>query len=360
MTSGHAFDPAASIEPPASFEPLRRRIDSTLHDFLVQQCSATATVDAEATALLGEVDRVVQSGGKRLRPAFCVLGHVAAGGDQDDRIFKAAAAIELLHTFALIHDDVMDEANERRGAPSSRVRLTALRREGGRPEDADRFGLAGAILAGDLAVVLADQLLLDSGFPPDRLAAGLHRYHRMRMEAAVGQFLDLWGAGIEVGPERARRIASLKSGSYTVEGPLEIGASLAGASLEVMATLSRYGAPLGEAFQIRDDLDSALEARAGQDLAQGTPTVLLALARQGADADDARFLRDCVGRSTEDPDDVERLRQVLHRSGGVAAAVALVNKLVARARAGLDARILDPEAVSALDDLAAAMALAEA
>jgi len=230
---------------------LRDRVDDTLSTFLAARRQETEWVDPRATVLIDEVIRLVAAGGKRLRPTFCYWGYRAAGAEDDDLILKAASALELLHTFALIHDDLIDGSTERRGAPSSSVALSDVARERG-VADPDAFASSAALLAGDLATVLADRLLLEAGFPPMTLGRALARYHTMRIEMATGQILDLLGPPAD--EREARLVASLKGGGYTVERPLLIGATLAGGTIQQHAVLSRYGAPLGEAFQLRDDL----------------------------------------------------------------------------------------------------------
>jgi geranylgeranyl diphosphate synthase type I len=203
--------------------------------------------------MIEEIQRLIEAGGKRLRPTFCYWGHRAAGGADGEAIVKAAAAIELLHTMALVHDDLMDGTPERRNAPTTVPRLIGEARHRGLGRgDPVAFAEAGAVLVGDLAAVLADHLILESGFPAAALARALAPYHDMRTDMAVGQFLDL--ALVPVDASAARRIAALKGGSYTVEGPLLVGAALADATPFVWARLRRFGAPLGEAFQLRDDL----------------------------------------------------------------------------------------------------------
>ena len=166
---------------------------------------------------------------------------------------KASAALELLHTMALVHDDLMDGTPERRGVPTTMPRLSdEARARGLGTGDPEAFGESGALLVGDLAAVLADRLMLESGFPAAALARGLAPYHEMRTDMAIGQFLDL--ALVTVDPAASRRIAALKGGSYTVEGPLLVGSALAGGTTFVETRLRRFGAPLGEAFQLRDDL----------------------------------------------------------------------------------------------------------
>jgi len=227
---------------------VRDRVDDVLRAFLKARRQELEWIDPRATEPIREVIRLFEAGGKRIRPAFCYWGFRAAGGPDGEPIVRAAAALELLHTMALIHDDVIDGAAARRGRPTAHARQTKAAARRGAP-DPERVGTGVAILAGDLAAVLADQLLLESGFPPDRLTAALERYHRMRTEMAAGAYLAIAGAETD-----ARRLAFLKGGSYTVEGPLVIGAALAGASVQIVARLERYGEPLGEAFQLLDDL----------------------------------------------------------------------------------------------------------
>ena len=242
----------ALVEPPA-LEVIRGRVERVLESFLLARRDEMAALAAEAAALVDEIRRLVAAGGKRIRPAFCYWGHRAAGGPDGEPILRAAAALELFHTFALIHDDVMDESDTRRSVPSAHARFADARARSAGRADAARYGRSVAVLAGDLAAVLADDLLLGSGFPPDRLLPAHRRYIRMQTEVAAGQFLDVGGAGSK-DEATARRVASLKTGAYTVEGPLHIGALLAGGSPDVLSALSRFAEPLGRAFQHRDDV----------------------------------------------------------------------------------------------------------
>jgi geranylgeranyl diphosphate synthase, type I len=232
---------------------LARRVDDVLFGFLADVRGELVTIDAGSVVLVEEIERLLHAGGKRLRPAFCYWGYRAAGGGDDggpgEPIVRAAASLELLHTMALIHDDLMDGARERRGVLAS---APALERAAG-PSAPPGYGGSAAILAGDLSAVLADRLLLDAGFSPTRLLSALDRYHGMRLRMAAGQFLDI--AGLAQDAETARHAAGLKGGVYTVEGPLRIGAALAGADADVETVLQAYGEPLGVAFQFRDDLE---------------------------------------------------------------------------------------------------------
>jgi geranylgeranyl diphosphate synthase, type I len=229
------------------------RVNEALGTFLGVRRQEVHRKEPQAALLIDEILRLVRAGGKRVRPAFCYWGYRAAGGADGPPIVKAAAAIELLHTMALVHDDLIDGTPVRRGVPTTKPRLSAEAREHGLGSgDPDAFGGSGALLVGDLAAVLADRLLLGSGFPAAALARALVPYHAMRTDMAIGQFLDI--AVMPVDPTAARRIAALKGGSYTVEGPLLVGSALAGGTTFVETRLGRFGIPLGEAFQLRDDL----------------------------------------------------------------------------------------------------------
>jgi len=215
-------------------EAVRSRVDAVLATELRARRAELEALDPSAGILVEELERLVGAGGKRLRPAFCYLGY--------------RAALELLHTFALVHDDVMDEAVERRGVETTQVRFA--RSFAG--SSAGR-GRSAAVLVGDLAAVLAEALFRASGFPPERLDEAFVRFDRMRLGMAAGQYLDLLGAARR-DLASAVHVAELKTGSYTVEGPLLIGAALAGASDDVETRLLDYGRPAGEAFQLRDDV----------------------------------------------------------------------------------------------------------
>jgi geranylgeranyl diphosphate synthase type I len=237
---------------------LRSRVDAVLTTFLDERLRAADRLDPAARPPIQEIGRLLSAGGKRIRPAFCYWGFRAAGGEdrgsRDEPIVRAAAALELLHTMALVHDDLIDGAKERRGVPSTVAWFAERAEELEAKGEPTAFGQTMAVLVGDLAGVLADHLLLESGFSSDELAVAFTVYHPMREEMAIGQYLTLAGSGDVVAPDRARRVAALKGGGYTVEGPLRIGAALADGTDAVAECLSRFGRPLGEAFQLRDDL----------------------------------------------------------------------------------------------------------
>jgi geranylgeranyl diphosphate synthase type I len=281
----------------ANASALTHRIEATLETFFDGCIHELASDDAAgAVPLIEEIRRVVRSGGKRLRPIFCIVGFRAGDGGVQAPILRAASALELLHTMALIHDDLMDGATRRRGEPSSPERFRAMARDGEVASDPARFALSGALLAGDLAAVLADKLLRESGFAPDALARARIPYDAIRIDMAAGQFLDV--SGLARRTDEVRSAARLRGGAYTVEGPLLIGAALAGAGTDVVGSLRDYGRALGEAFQLKDDL---VDGEASSDVSPEVVNDLVARARAALEgsvvrADVVRDLDDLARR----------------------------------------------------------------
>ena len=273
----------------------------------------------------------VAAGGKRLRPAFCYWGAVAAGGRGDEpELVDMCAALELLHAFALIHDDVMDGSATRRGAPALHAGFAADHAAARWAGESRRYGDGLAILAGDLAFVLADTLVDQAPAEARRL------WHRLRIELVAGQWVDVVAAaGTARSPDLARWVARYKSGRYTVERPLHLGATLAGGT-HLTAGFSAFGEPLGQAFQLRDDVlgvfgePSQTGKPAGDDLREGKPTLLLALAAERAAPAD-RVLLARIGCADLDEGEVGELRRLFERCGARAAVEDEITRLTALA-----------------------------
>jgi geranylgeranyl diphosphate synthase type I len=288
---------------PTRIADLVGEIEGTLADFLTNQVALLEGVDPALGSFARTARDLVLAGGKRLRPTFAYWGWRGIVGPEESvaPVLPALAALELMHTFALVHDDVMDESATRRGRPTAHRIFAAQHDAAGRLGDAERFGSSSAVLVGDLCLVWADQLLGRAAVPTATLFTVRARYDQMRIEAVAGQYLDILGEA-EPGTwsvERAMLVARHKTASYTVQRPLQFGAALAGSDslsgtaarigvhqAAVHEAYGRYGAAVGEAFQLCDDLlgvygDPAVTGKpAGDDLRTGKPTALLMLARQ--------------------------------------------------------------------------------
>lgn len=319
MEREHTVTPNDRADPPdlpREVEVIGAPVRARLAAVLDQAIAEWVPIDPDLERPLASIRRLVLSGGKRLRPAFCYWAFVGAGGRPDDPVVvDAGAALELLHAFALIHDDVMDESVRRRGAPTVHVEYAAIHRKRGWSGNPGRFGEGAAILVGDLAHVLANQLVVGLGERAGRV------WNQLAIEVNVGQYLDVIGtARGSVDLPTARRISRYKSGKYTIERPLHLGAALAGHLDELGGSLSAYGEPLGEAFQLRDDLlgvfgdPSRMGKPVGEDLLEGKPTPLLAVARQRCTGEEAALLQR-VGDPTLDAAGVAAVRAVLESCG---------------------------------------------
>jgi geranylgeranyl diphosphate synthase type I len=354
-------DPRAAARPvpvpvPAFVVAIGAGVGQRIAALLDADLARWRAVDPDLDGPLRSLRDLVMAGGKRLRPAFCHWAFVGRGGDPaDPRVVEAGAALELLHISALIHDDVIDGSQRRRGMAT--VHAESERRHAFRSwrGDPGRFGEGTAILVGDMASVYADILLGNAS----RAAIGV--FDELRLEVNAGQLLDLLGsARDDASPQRARQICRYKSAKYTVERPLHLGAALADpAHLSVVAAhLTNYGLPLGEAFQLKDDLlgtfgDPTVTGKpVGEDLREGKPTLLYALARDRASGEAARLLAERYGAPDLTADEVIALQEVFEATGARAQVEATVDGLVDHSLEAAAALPVTDEAREALIELA--------
>ena len=332
---------------------VKGRVDERLRAFFEERRRAAgALAGPEAVELARSVEALTLRGGKRLRPAVLVAAYCAVDEEGAwERCLSACAALELLQSHLLIHDDWMDGDDERRGGPSVHA---ALRRAHGD----DHLGASLAILAGNLANTWGWGLLLaERAFPEDRRARAVDAYLEMQRRVVYGQQLDL------LGTERVGDMVRLKTGSYTVQGPLRLGACLAGANDAQLEALRRFGEPLGEAFQIRDDLLGTFgDPRAtgkpnGSDLRAGKRSSLVRMAETTL-APEARVPLEAVLRRAEaDEVAVRRARRLLEEQGVREAVERRLDRLLERSTAALEGAPLTARGRAMLGDLARRMAV---
>jgi geranylgeranyl diphosphate synthase type I len=344
-----------TVAPPPSLATIAARVDERLRTLLTSERERWAELDEILARPAEEVARLVMSGGKRLRPAFCFWGFVGAGGDPAEQIaIDAGGAFELMHAFALFHDDVMDDADTRRGEPTIHALATTEHAQAGWAGESRRFGEGVAILVGDLAFVYADQLLVDAP------QAAWKLWNELRIELNIGQYLDIVGSVTrERDVARAERISRYKSGKYTIERPLHLGAALAAPDHidDLLPALSDYGLPLGDAFQMRDDVmgafgDAEVTGKpVGGDLREGKPTPLLARAVARADAAQQVVLAR-VGDTAMDDATVAAIQTVIVDTGALADLEVTITRLTDDAVAAIERAPIDPDARRELISLA--------
>jgi geranylgeranyl diphosphate synthase, type I len=364
---------------PADLSYVREQVGRALAGFLGRQRAVLAGIDGGLAPGLDAISDLL-AGGKRLRPAFCYWGWRAAGGGAStehaesaesagpagaagEHILIAAAALELLHAGALVHDDVMDGSATRRGQPAVHRKFAAMHAAGGWRGSADSFGTGAAILLGDLLLGWSGELLRASGLPAAALRRGQPVLDAMRTEMIAGQYLDLVGQAAGAGTvASALRVVRYKSAKYTVEGPLLLGAALAGPAGtggRLAAACSAYGIPLGVAFQLRDDVLGVFgdPAETGKpvtdDLREGKRTVLVALAADRADTAQASVLNRHLGDPRLGEAAAAQVRGVLTDTGALAECERMIRGSVREALAALADAPFTAEARTALAELAA-------
>ena len=333
---------------PLDAEGLRVRVDRALAGLLDRELAALGFLGDDAAPVVASLSQFVLEAGKRLRPAFVYWGYRGAGGRPDgpaaEATIRAACSVELLHACALIHDDIMDGSDVRRGRPAVHVGFADLHRGHAWRGDPAAFGEGAAVLMGDLAFTWADVALAEAGLPEGRLAAALRVFNRLRSELMGGQYLDLLEASRGSPSEPAvRRVLVYKSGKYSIERPLHLGHAIAAGAPPLADAYSAYGLPLGEAFQLRDDVLGVFGAPevtgkpAGDDLREGKETYLVLLTRRLAGDGGRQLLERSLGDHKLAEEGVAELRRVIAACGALAETEARIDRLLAEAKAAIGA-----------------------
>ncbi|MHA7239032.1 polyprenyl synthetase family protein [Arthrobacter sp. TMS1-12-1] len=352
----------------AEQERFRSSLTRTIEDFLAEQRTVLASIADEALPLISSI-ATLTSGGKRMRALLCYWGWRAAGGSPLAWApVTAGTALEFFQAAALIHDDIIDRSDTRRGRPSVHRQFTARHADAGWHLDAERFGVSAAILAGDLCLAFSEELFTTAcsdaagGTGP----AARTIFNRMRTEVMAGQYLDLLEEAVgpdqtpAVAEERALNILRFKSAKYSMERPLMLGGALAGADEDLLAAYSAFSLPLGEAFQLRDDVlgvfgDPSVTGKpAGDDLREGKRTFLIARALGSSTGADGARINAMLGDTSLDADAVDALRALIVGSGALAHTEELIRQRSEEAFAALDDLAVDPVSLRALRLLAEA------
>lgn len=327
-----------------------RRVEDRLRDLLSRDRQSYARAAPPSVDIMDALAAATLGPGKRIRPRLVLLAFLGAGGRADDPlVVDAGAAVELLHTGCLVHDDIMDMADLRRSEPTMHARFEALHRSAGYAGDPRRFGEGAAILVGNVAFFYAMRLLAPAGVQAQQV------FFEMASDVGIGQYLDLLGTACQdPGMVSPAVIASYKTGRYTVEGPMHLGAALAGRLSELAPALTSYGKPLGLAYQLRDDLlgafgDPQVTGKpSGDDLRQGKYTLLLAFAKRNRDRVDNPGLLDKVGQSELTEAELAALQRLLVRLGARDYVARTCAELGQQAVGAIEGAAIDDKAKAAL------------
>ncbi|MFF4055367.1 polyprenyl synthetase family protein [Streptomyces sp. NPDC001668] len=361
--SPHETRPAYGDDPPAVDADVSGAVRVVLGDLLDRQVAAAEAADPLFAAdLAAPVARFTRNGGKFARSRFVWWALRACGGAEPAQAraaLRIGAALELIQTCALVHDDVMDGARLRRGRPALHVELADQYAGSCGAQRAGRLGEAAAILAGDLALAWADDVVADTEMPGRTARRVRELWRAMRTEMVAGQYLDVQGEATSArSMARAIRAACLKSALYSVERPLALGAALADAGPSATRALCSAGRCVGLAFQLRDDLlDAFGDPRdtgkpAGGDIRSGKPTYLAAVAQARAETSGDRraldVLRGTLGRTDASAGELAAVREVFTATGARETVEGKIGRLVAQGLRHLDTAVLEPEATRRL------------
>lgn len=338
-------------------------VEESIRDFLNRQRLTILDVSYEALPLVDAIEALCL-GGKRMRALLAFWGWQAAGGSADSpEIVKAGAAIELFQSAALIHDDIIDHSDTRRGRPALHKAFESMHRDEHWELDPAQFGTMSGIIAGDMCLSFSEAKFAAVEVQPDAARHARRIFDLMRTEVMAGQYLD--GLSEVVGIEdpddalhRASTVIRFKSAKYSCEHPLTIGAALAGADQELLQRLREFGLPLGEAFQLRDDVlgvygePEVTGKPAGDDLREGKRTILIALAERGAEPEDVAFLETHLGDPTMVESTVNRLRDIIRASGALDEAESIISTTERQVSAALRRLNADDRITEALRSMA--------
>lgn len=342
------------------------RVEARLDRFLADHTPLLTEVSPDLAPFV-EYSRTFLSGGKRFRARCALLGFATVQPRVPEHAIDVACALEVFHAAALVHDDIMDNSDTRRGSPSVHRLFESLHRDSGWVRDGEQFGVNSALLLGDLLLAFSDELFASGiSAEPDsaKRIASRAEFNRMRLDVTAGQYLDIaeevaWPVidKLDALP-RAQRVVIYKSAKYSIEAPLVIGAALAGASETHLNALRHIGLPLGIAFQLRDDIlgvfgDPTVTGKpAGDDLREGKRTVLIALAQQELPTSAIRVMDELLGDADLDANQISTLQETLKSTGAVRAVERMIDEQVFLAHQAIEEAALGEDARQALLELA--------
>ena len=348
-----------SSEPKATLLSVRSAVEEELGIFLNREAAYLNSISTELSPVSDSLTSFLLDSGKRLRPMFAYAGFLASGGSLEKPVIRAMASLELLQACALIHDDLMDGSDTRRGKPSIHRHFESRHVQDDLDGFAPHYGLSAAVLLGDLALVWSDQMLNSAGLTTEQFMRLLPYYNEMRVELMAGQFLDIHEQTQKTtSVDRSMKIARYKSGKYTVERPLHLGAAMATAPAEIFTALSDYGLPLGEAFQLRDDLlgvfgDPSVTGKpAGDDLREGKRTVLIAMTNDRQSESQREIARKHFGKPDLDAEGVALLREIIESTGARAELEATIERLTEQALTAAQSGVFTEDGNAMLVELA--------
>lgn len=333
-----------SIPVMETLKRFKKEIDPLLADYFDEAILEAKKENVFVAGALKQVKRIVLGGGKRLRAALMCYGYLAAGGKDWEKILRTSMSVEVVHTFLLIHDDIIDRDEFRHGERAVHSHYAALGRKFLSDSEATHFGESIGIVVGDMVAAFGNDIIFRSPFPDERKFRALSELQKIVAYTVIGQTMDIYGEyRKKVSEKDILKMYEYKTAKYTIEGPLALGALLAGAKPEFIASLSRYALPVGIAFQIRDDIlgmfgdASRLGKPVGSDLVEGKRTLLVSFAQRASDAAGKKRIEELLLKGAAATErDVETFRMILEETGALKQARDAMDRYVEEGKRALD------------------------
>lgn len=302
----------------------KEKVDPYLKRYFDRKISEAAKVDVIAEETVRLINDYTMAGGKRIRPAFLYFGYLASGGEKDEKILEAAVSVELLHSFFLIHDDIIDRDAVRHGVPTMHERFKAIGERYKLSEDHEHFGNSMAMMAGDMAAAMACEVVFSAKFPAETIIKALNKLQEIVFITVPGEMMDvIMQYADEATEEEILKMYECKTARYTFEGPLHLGCLLAGGDENMLKNLSDYALPLGKAFQIQDDIlgifgdEKKIGKPVGSDIIEGKQTLLVIKAFESGNEEQKDILKKCLKNKELSQGDIEDFRRVIVETGSL-------------------------------------------
>lgn len=310
----------------------KNQINSELENFFKKRLEKTDSISDSSKEAIQNIKDFTLHKGKRIRPMLVITAYHAFGGKDQKQIIKAAIAVELMQSFLLIHDDIIDRDSLRRGHPT-------IHKIYQKKYSSPHFGNSMAIVLGDICSILGSEAILQTNFPEKYKLNAIDKFNKVIINTCFGQLLDIESCiSKETNKDDILKIHNLKTAIYTIEGPLHIGAILAGAKKQDLKTLTNYAIPLGQAFQLKDDILGLFGTRQkigkpiGSDIKEGKKTLLILKALEKADKKEKDFIKKCIGNRKTTESDIEKIKKIVIKTGSLAYSEELARKLAQNAK----------------------------
>jgi len=320
-------------------EKFKKVFDPELEKYFDKAIKETQKKDKLITGALKHIKKITMSGGKRLRPALMYYGYLGAGGRQKNEIIKTAISVELIHTFLLIHDDIIDRDAKRHGVMTTHLKYKKIHEKFFWLDNSTHFGNSMAIIIGDMIMALGNKALFISNFKPEIIIKALYKLQKVVANTVIGQAKDVLisfkGKATE---QEILNMCRLKTAKYTIESPLHLGAILSEADENILKSFSKLSIPIGIAFQIQDDIlgifgsEKKIGKPVGSDIAEGKQTILISQAKKKADIKQKMTLRNTLGKENLTQKDIKNFRKVIIETGALDYAKKLAQGYIIKAK----------------------------